>query len=77
MQHIAAIEAGIVASTGYATAAEYFASAEFAAAREAGWERWKLQDPDGGMYLNIFYSSCILFFFCFCSNSSFPFFFLL
>ena len=46
MQHIAAVEAGIVASTGYATAAEYFASDEFAAACST--------------YLNIFFQIILI-----------------
>ena len=52
MQHIAAVEAGIVASTGYATAAEYYASDEFAAACKAGIEAWKLRNPGTSTYLN-------------------------
>ena len=46
MQHIAAVEAGIVASTGYATAAEYYASDEFAAACST--------------YLNIFFQIILI-----------------
>ena len=53
--HRLAVEAGIAASTGYDTAAEYFASDEFAAACEAGRDKWKLRNPDGGTYLNIFF----------------------